>query len=438
MDNKKLSRRDFLKAAAASAAGAAMFTQMGQIASTFASPAHQDAVTLKFAVHWELAFQPTQEAWDEKFTAEHPNIKVEKIYNTWADHNTIVPTWAAAGELPDILYVHGSRAVPWGKQDILLDIKDRMEADTAFDWKGVFQEALVLYNVEGKQYAIPYDHGPILLGYNKDAFDAAGVAYPTEKWTTEDFVTAAKALTIPDKQWGFGADVSLGNEAYPAHLGIFGGATFNDTEDKLLLDTDESRAALNFWFDLMHKDHVISDAAEMASVGAGGADARLTGQFAMFRIATWDIPSFHDLSTFKYDVAPWISGPAGQHTGSFGSGFGGTFTTQHPDEVWTYLSEYLSKDGMEFMWAKSGRGSPARESAYQAFLEAPIVPEHSQYFLDAMKNYAVTGHPYKTVTGPEVFQVISDNVTLLSTGEIDVDTFIKNVDEQSAPIFARK
>jgi multiple sugar transport system substrate-binding protein len=435
MENKKLSRREFLKAAAASATGVAMFTQMGPIVTVFASPAQQDAVTLTFAVHWELAFQPTQEAWDTKYTTEHPNIKIEKIYNTWADHNAIVLTWAAAGQLPDFLYVHGSRAYPWAKQNILMPLDKYIADDKDFDIEGVFQEALRLYKVDDKQYAIPYDHGPILLGYNKDAFDAAKMDYPKEDWTIEDFADAAKKLSEPGQKWGGGPDIGLGNESYPATLGIFGGATFSDDETKLLLDTDGSRQGLNFWNDLMHKDHALSEAAEMSSFSG---DARLSGQYAMFRIATWDIPTFHDLAAFKYDVAPWPTGPAGRHTGSFGSGFAGTATTKHPDEVWQYLSEYLSKDGMEFMWAKSGRGSPARDAAYQAFLDAPIVPEHTKYFQDAMKDYAVTGHPYQSTTGPQVYDVISQNLTLLQTGEIDVDTFIKNCMDQSAPIFAQK
>jgi multiple sugar transport system substrate-binding protein len=433
LTRKQLSRRDFLKAAAAASSAAAL--GIVPILSRKHNALAQDQVTLTFAVHWELAFQPTQEAFDAQYTEKHPNITIEKIYNTWADHNAIVLTWAAAGTLPDFLYIHGSRAYPWAKQDILMSLDSYIAADKEFDIEGVFQEALRLYKVDGTQYAIPYDHGPILLGYSKDAFDAAGMDYPTEDWTIEDFATAAKALSVPGEKWGGGQDIGFGNEAYPAYLGIFGGATFNDAEDGLLLDTDGSRAALNFWYDLMHKDHALSNAAEMSSISG---DARLSGQFAMFRIATWDIPTFHDLATFKYDVAPWPTGPAGRHTGSFGSGFGGTSTTTHPDEVWQYLSEYLSKDGMEFMWAKSGRGSPARDAAYQAFLDAPIVPEHTKYFQDAMKDYAVTGHPYQSVTGPQVYDVISQNATLLQTGEIDVETFIKNVNEQAAPIFAQQ
>jgi multiple sugar transport system substrate-binding protein len=433
LTKKLLSRRDFLKAAAATS-GALAVSSIPALSGKFVALA-QDPVTLTFAVHWELAFQPTQEAWDAQYQEAHPNITIEKIYNTWADHNAIVLTWAAAGTLPDFLYVHGSRTFPWAKQGILMSLDDYIAADTAFNVEGVFPEALRLYKIDGVQYAIPYDHGPILLGYNKDLFDAAGMDYPTEEWTIEDFATAAKALSIPGQQWGGGQDIGLGNESYPAYLGIFGGATFNEAEDGLLLDTDGSRAGLNFWYNLMHVDHALSNAAEMSSFSG---DARLSGQYAMFRIATWDIPTFHDLAAFQYDVAPWPTGPEGRHTGSFGSGFAGTATTTHPDEVWQYLSEYLSVEGMEFMWAASGRGSPARFDAYQAFLDAEIVPEHTQYFLDAMQNYAVTGHPYQSVTGPAVYDVIAQNLTLMATGEIDVEQFITNVNEQAAAIFAQQ
>jgi len=114
LTKKQLSRRDFLKATAAGS-GALFLGVLPVLPRKFMLA--QDPVTLTFAVHWELAFQPTQEAWDAQYVEQHPNVTIEKIYNTWADHNTLVLTWAAAGELPDILYVHGSRAVPWGKQD---------------------------------------------------------------------------------------------------------------------------------------------------------------------------------------------------------------------------------------------------------------------------------------------------------------------------------
>jgi multiple sugar transport system substrate-binding protein len=432
MENKRLSRRDFLKTAAASAAGAAAFTQMGQLMTVFASPAQQDPTTLTFAVHWEISFQPTQDAFDAQFTEANPDIAIEKIYNTWADHNAIVLTWAAAGQLPDIVYVHGSRTFPWSKEGILLPLDSYIEADPDFNVDGIFPESLRLYKIDGTQFALPYDHGPVLLGYNKTMFDEAGMEYPTEDWTMDDFAEAARALSIPGERWGYGGDVDLGPESAVSHLGPWGGATFNETEDGLLLSTDESRTALNFWNDLMHKDHAITNESERASFTANPA---LSGQLAMFRMPTWNTPEMHDFATFEWDVAPWPTGPVTRTTGAFGSGFGATATTTHADEVWRYLSAYLSKEGMEFMWAASGRGSPAREDAYPAYLASPLVPENAQYYLDAMKNYAVTGRPYESVTGPQVLDIITQNRTLLGTGEITVDQFIANVEEQAAVVF---
>jgi multiple sugar transport system substrate-binding protein len=347
------------------------------------------------------------------------------------------PPAAAAGELPDILYVHGSRNFPWSQDGILINIQSYVDADEAFNVDGIWEEALRLYRYEGDLHAIPYDHGPIILGYNKTLFDSAGLDYPTEDWTMDDLKEAALALTIPGQQWGYSGyygNIQLGNETGGAHLGPWGAALFNDTETGLVIDSDEARAALNFWFDMMHQDHAVSNQAENDSFPGG---IWLSGQVGMFGLATWGIPAMHDFATFEWDVAPWPAGPAGQHTGSFGSGYGVTRDSQNPDAGWRYLSAYLSAEGMEYMWGTSGRGSPAREAAYQSFLDSPLAPEHGQYFLDALKDYAVTGRPYESATGPAVMDVVNQNSTLLMTGDITVDQFISNVMEQTAPILAQ-
>ena len=97
----------------------------------------------------------------------------------------------------------------------------------------------------------------------------------------------------------------------------------------------------------------------------------------MFALASWGTPELIQNASFKWDVAPWPKGPARQVTGSFGSGFGITRDSKHPDAAWAYLREYLSKEGMEFMWGASGRGSPAREAAYPSWLTSAGAPEHA-------------------------------------------------------------
>lgn len=395
----------------------------------------QDQIELTVAHAWETAFMPHQLEWDQKFMDANPGIKVTDINNTWGDHQTIVPTWAAAGQLPDVLYVHGSRAFPWAKEGITVDILSRAQADTAFDLAGMFQEAVRLYRYQEGLNALPYDHGPVILGYNKDLFDAAGVDYPAEDWTMDDLKAAMMKFVKPGEQWGFGGyygSIGFGNEAGGAHLFPWEAALFNEDENGLVIDSDQARTALNYWFDLMHKDHAIIDGVESTGFPGGVPES---GTVAMFGLATWGTPSMLANASFAWDVAPWPKGTV-QSTGSFGSGYGATRDSKNLDAAWRFLSAYLSVDGMKFMWGESGRGSPAREAAYQSYLDSGKAPDHGQYFLDALKNYAVTGRPYSSATGPQVMDVVNQNGTLLNTGDITVDEFISNVVDQTKSIFA--
>ena len=43
--------------------------------------------------------------------------------------------------------------------------------------------------------AIPQNLSSLVVYYNRDLFDAAGLAYPANNWTREDFLAVAQALT---------------------------------------------------------------------------------------------------------------------------------------------------------------------------------------------------------------------------------------------------
>ena len=150
MEQSALSRRQFLRLSA---------TAVGMLAVTACVPAQQggaapaasdgaaaapagEKVTVTNGLTWEAAFQNTQAGFDKAFMERHPDITIENVYNTWSDHNTVVPTWAAAGTLPDMIYVHGSRAFPWAFEGITVNIQDKIDADNAFNVKGIWEEAL--------------------------------------------------------------------------------------------------------------------------------------------------------------------------------------------------------------------------------------------------------------------------------------------------------
>lgn len=442
MQKQGLSRRKFLQVAGVSVVGTALLAACpappaaAPAAGGGAAAPAAEKVTLTFGHTWEAAFQAHQKEFDDKFKAKHPEIgELSATYNTWGDHNQIVPTWAAANTLPDIIYVHGRYAFPWNHEGILIPVNDFIDKDTAFNVKGIWEEALRLYNYNGKQYEIPYDHGPIIMGYNKDLFDAAKMDYPSETWTMDDMLEAAKKLTKGDTQWGYegyyDTIVGLGNEQGIALVGPWGGEVFNETEDKIVLDSAESTAALKWWADLIHVHKVSPMPAQSQAVPNG---PWVAGMAAMFSLASWGTPTLIQNAKFKWDVAPWPKGPKGQKTGSFGSGFGITRDSKHADAAWTYLADYLSKEGMEFMWGASGRGSPARKDAYPSWLGSQGAPEHAKYYQDALESYAVTGHPYQTLAGGEILDVFNRNTQLVQTGDMKVEDAIAAMIKDGTPV----
>ncbi|HQY92413.1 sugar ABC transporter substrate-binding protein [Caldilinea sp.] len=441
MQSNQLSRRRFLQLAGTSAASVVLLAACqapaaapGAAGGGEAAAPGQAPVTLTFGHTWEAAFQAHQAEWDAKFLENHPNVKIEITYNTWADHNQIVPTWAAANTLPDIIYTHGRYAFPWNFEGIMAPTTDFIDADPEFDIKGIWEEALRLYQLDGKQYSIPYDHGPMILGYNKDLFDAAGVAYPDESWTWDTFLEAALKMT-QENQWGYGGYyntvVGLGNELGISLVGPWGGEVLDETETKILLDSAESTAALNWWNDLIQVHKAAPTPAMAQAIPAG---PWVSGQAAMFALASWGTPTLIQNASFNWDVAPWPKGPEGAKTGSFGSGFGITRDSKNPEAAWQYLSEYLSKEGMEFMWGASGRGSPAREAAYESWMNSEGAPEHASYYLDALKNYAVTGRPYQTLAGGEILDIFNRNTQLVEAGELSVEDAIAGIIADGTPV----
>jgi len=444
MRSDQLSRRRFLQLAGTGAASVVLLAACQAPAAApgagtaagggEAAAPGQEEVTLSFGHTWEAAFRPRQEEFDQKFTEAHPDIKFQYTYNTWSEHNQIVPTWAAAGTLPDIIYVHGRYAFPWNHEGIVVSTQEFIDSDPEFDGEGLWEEARRLYRYNGKQHAIPYDHGPMILGYNKDLFDEAGLEYPNENWTWDDFLEAALTMT-KENQWGYGGYsntvIEFGNEMGISLVGPWGGEVMDDTETKLLLDSDAARTALQWWADVIHVHKVAPMPSQADAIPAGPWVSGMTGMFAL---PSWNTPTLIESANFAWDVAPWPAGPAGRKAGAFGSGFGITRDSKHVDAAWQYLREYLSTEGMEFMWGSSGRGSPARKDAYESWLSSPGAPANAHFYMDALENYAVTGRPYETLAGGEILDVFNRATELVQSGDMTVDQAIENIIAEGTPV----
>jgi multiple sugar transport system substrate-binding protein len=156
----------------------------------------------------------------EDFNAENAGkIEIQGTTLDWGvPFYTKVQTSAAVGEGPDVMTYHASRIPLAVSQGTLSEI-------TADDWKAMglgpdsfAKETFDAVNVDGKQYAVPFDTHPIVLYYNKDKLAAAGLigadGLPTGLDGKDNFQAALQKLKDGGSQYGLAMTTADGSFAF--------------------------------------------------------------------------------------------------------------------------------------------------------------------------------------------------------------------------------
>ena len=136
------------------------------------------------------------------------------------------------------------------QQGSLINLQPYIDAQADFNIDDFTKPSLVSYKKDGDLHVIPYDEGPLLLYWNVDMFDEAGVPHPTPDWTMDDLLEAAIKLTK-----GEGVDRIFGFDGLPApdgamngnYLYPWGAKFWNEPEEnESHLDTPEAIEALQW------------------------------------------------------------------------------------------------------------------------------------------------------------------------------------------------
>ena len=127
------------------------------------------------------------------FEAANPGVTVKVQAMPPSDYWPRVSALAASGDLPDVMAMSSGFVQEWAEAGNLLDLTPLI-GEASLD--GYFQSAVEIGQIDGKQVAFPQNWVAPVLYYNRTAFDAAGLDYPSADWTWDDFRAAAEALTI--------------------------------------------------------------------------------------------------------------------------------------------------------------------------------------------------------------------------------------------------
>jgi len=230
------------------------------------------------------------------FKTANPGIDVKVETAPFDQYFTKLQTLIAGGTPPDVFELNYENFVSYASKGTLLDLTPLASGDVA---KRFSERAYAAFSRDGKQYGLPQSFSNVVLFYNKDLFDAAGVAYPTAEWTWQDELAAAQKLTDRDKGiWGTFSPVQFWEfykTAAQNGCSVFGG---DGTE--VTINQPGCVEALQWMTDTINKHHVAPTDAEMAGVSDG--DLFKQGKIAMLNTGIWMLPQFKDVP-FKWDIA---------------------------------------------------------------------------------------------------------------------------------------
>ena len=139
----------------------------------------------------------------------HPGVRVERINPGDAgSFYTKLQTMMAAGTPPDVFYCGDERLPSLASMGVLRPLDDLIEVDRE-QGRGAglddfYPVVLDAYRWDGERtgagplYGLPKDFTTIGFYYNKDLFRQAGVPEPSDDWTWDEFLTAARSVASLD------------------------------------------------------------------------------------------------------------------------------------------------------------------------------------------------------------------------------------------------
>lgn len=307
-----------------------------------------------------------------EFEARHPGVRVEIINEPGDRAMDKLQAMIAAGNPPDVMSIHGAMFIPLAARGALLELDALIAEDPEFGLEDFYPGLVALCRHEGVLYSLPRYTSVYVLFYNKDLFDAAGLAYPDYGWTWDDYLEAARRMTVasgdPERR-RFGCVIDFwGARIYP-WIWSNGGEVLDEERRRCLLDSPESQEALQFLVDLRHRWRVCPPTTM--------ADRRqniamfTNGRVGMFQTGAWDIQAMQEAAGLRWGVAPLPKRK--QHATLMGTeNYAIAAGTRHPKEAWELFRFLLGPEAQEKMGRELEKQPSRRSVAEGPYLEQEV------------------------------------------------------------------
>src|SRR5687768_2718194 len=285
----------------------------------------------------------------EKFNASQPRVKVTHDLAT-GNFDQKLQTLVAGGTAPDASYMHSQTVPTYVALGVAAPLDSHAKKDKAV-LDGLLPAAVDSYRFKNEVYGIADVATSYVMYINRGLFTKAGAAFPTEKWTWNDYTTAGQRIVSAlrgEDVWAAANWVAA--DSWPSVLWQNGADILNKDRNAVTIDRPEAIEAFTWIADQIQKTRLHPAPADLA--GKAPEQMFFDGKAAM--IPTYSSRAGTIAKTAQFEVEA-VHLPAGKQrvnrTACGGVAMGKASKAQ--DATWEFL-KYIA--GEEFQWSMARVG----------------------------------------------------------------------------------
>ncbi|ACZ43402.1 extracellular solute-binding protein family 1 [Thermobaculum terrenum ATCC BAA-798] len=437
MTNRSYNRRQFIRMVGVAAATGSLWACGGAGSQRVTSQPTQATLEEFSALMWQVSpttdrnFKQRAQTFNDTHKGRYKvNFQLLPYDQYWQK----IPLAYSANRPYDV-YFWDVQAYGHFKKGMLLDVQPYLDKAGMFDKDKYPTKLFEVWRLDGSHmYAVPENIQTVALYYNQKMFDQAGIKYPDESWTWDDFLATAQKLTIRQGnkvvQWGVDPGVLQVWWGLQVLSWDQGSAFFDKIVEptKFQMQDPVNIKALQFVQDLIWKEHVAPNAAQRASISQNVGPFQ-AGRTAMFFGGSWDMSPLSQAS-FKWGMVPWPKWNGKRVTPYWLGGWVISKKSKVPDAAFEWAR--WSATDFQMTMAKQHDWIPILNSARLSKESLEGQPQGYRLVLDAVtSSEAKLGDLYTTNNQQIVFEVFGPVLDQLWNNKITPEQAAKTIDEKA-------
>ncbi len=396
--------------------------------ATLASAAMADT-TLTVA-GWDITTTPYYTAIKEGYEATHPGVTIEYVDVASQDYNTKTSTMLSGGDTTDVFFVKElSDMQNWVNGGFLAPMDEKIASDGVDLTKYAGMDKCYVAIADGKQYALPFRADYWVMFYNKDLFDKAGVAYPTNDWTWDQYADIAR-------------EVAEKTGAYGTHYHTWLSAVANWAVcDGVNTLADGEYSDLKYFYELyraLEDEGVCMTYDELKASGLHYSGAFAQGNIAMMPMGYWYVSTLigyikDGTASMNWGICavPHLDGVAAGS--SFGSPTGMSINAKSAniDAAWDFINWTCSEEGAKVIAETGTRPAYVSEAVATVMAAADGFPTDETSKAALLPTAISLEWPIGEGVN-EIKTIVNEEHSLIMTRELEIDEAIAEMEERAA------